>query len=125
MADELDHYRQLLMDNRCETHPLATEARAALAQPESSELMDEEVVNLVERLRYPIRNDGFVLNGIHWRLADGTIHHAKTYLPSAHVADCVRAADLLERLAGDNAGLAAAADSLWADNMSLLDSHHD
>jgi hypothetical protein len=35
MADELDHYRQLLMDDRRETHALATEARAALAQPES------------------------------------------------------------------------------------------
>jgi hypothetical protein len=34
MADELDHYRQLLTDNRRETHALATEARAALAQPE-------------------------------------------------------------------------------------------
>jgi len=34
MADELDHYRQLLMDDRRETHALATEARAALAQPE-------------------------------------------------------------------------------------------
>jgi hypothetical protein len=29
MADELDHYRQLLMDDRRETHALATEARAA------------------------------------------------------------------------------------------------
>jgi hypothetical protein len=34
MADELDHYRQLLMDDRRETHALAAEARAALAQPE-------------------------------------------------------------------------------------------
>jgi hypothetical protein len=34
MADELDHYRQLLMDDRRETHALASEARAALAQPE-------------------------------------------------------------------------------------------
>ena len=34
MADELDHYRQLLMDDRRETHALATEARALLAQPE-------------------------------------------------------------------------------------------
>jgi hypothetical protein len=34
MADELDHYRQLLMDDRRETHVLAAEARAALAQPE-------------------------------------------------------------------------------------------
>ncbi len=31
MADELDHYRQLLMDDRRETHALATEARAAIA----------------------------------------------------------------------------------------------
>jgi len=30
MADELDHYRQLLMDDRRETHALAAEARAAL-----------------------------------------------------------------------------------------------
>ena len=34
MADELDHYRQLLMDDRHEAHALATEARARLAQPE-------------------------------------------------------------------------------------------
>jgi len=34
MADELDHYRQLLMGDRREAHALATEARAALAQPE-------------------------------------------------------------------------------------------
>jgi hypothetical protein len=30
MADELDHYRQLLMDDRREAHALATEARAVL-----------------------------------------------------------------------------------------------
>jgi hypothetical protein len=34
MADELDHYRQLLVDDRRATHALAAEARAALAQPE-------------------------------------------------------------------------------------------
>jgi hypothetical protein len=35
MADELDRYRQLLMDDRRATHALAAEARAALeAQPE-------------------------------------------------------------------------------------------
>jgi hypothetical protein len=32
MADELDYYRQLLMDDRRETHALAAEARAALAE---------------------------------------------------------------------------------------------
>jgi len=42
MADELDHYRQLLMDDRRETHALAAEARAALAQPEPQGLTDEE-----------------------------------------------------------------------------------
>ena len=31
MADELDHYRQLLTDDRCAVHLLAAEARAALA----------------------------------------------------------------------------------------------
>jgi hypothetical protein len=41
MADELDHYRQLLMDDRRETHALATEARTALAQPEPQGLMPE------------------------------------------------------------------------------------
>lgn len=34
MADELDHYRQLLTDDRGERHALATEARAALAEPQ-------------------------------------------------------------------------------------------
>lgn len=35
LADELDHYRQLLMDDRRETHALANEARAYLAKSES------------------------------------------------------------------------------------------
>jgi hypothetical protein len=46
MADELDHYRQLLMDDRRETHALATEARAALAQPEPQGPTDEELDEL-------------------------------------------------------------------------------
>ena len=37
MADELDYYRQLLMDDRRETHALAAEARAAMSQPEPEE----------------------------------------------------------------------------------------
>lgn len=36
-----------------------------------------------------------------------------------------RAADLLERLASDNAGLEAAAESAYLDNLSLLDSQND
>lgn len=65
MADELDHYRQLLMDDRRETHALATEARAALAQPEPQgptddeldELWDEEgsYFNLYPEVRRTIR----------------------------------------------------------------------
>lgn len=33
LADELDHNRQCLMDDRSLTHPLADRARAALAEP--------------------------------------------------------------------------------------------
>jgi hypothetical protein len=43
MADELDHYRQLLMDDRRETHALATEARAALAESEPEGPSDKEL----------------------------------------------------------------------------------
>ena len=47
MADELDHYRQLLMDDRRATHALAAEARAALeAQPEPQGPTDEELLEL-------------------------------------------------------------------------------
>ena len=46
MADVMDHYRQLLMDDRRETHALASEARAALAQPEPQGPTDEELVEL-------------------------------------------------------------------------------
>ena len=47
MADELDHYRQLLMDDRRETHALAAEARAALSQPELHGPTDEELLELM------------------------------------------------------------------------------
>jgi hypothetical protein len=47
MADELDHYRQLLMDDRRETHALASEARAALAQPKPQGPTDEELLELM------------------------------------------------------------------------------
>jgi hypothetical protein len=45
MADELDHYRQLLMDDRREIHALAAEARAALAQPEPQGPTDEGLLS--------------------------------------------------------------------------------
>jgi hypothetical protein len=47
MADELDHYRQLLMDDLRETHALANEARAYLAQPEPEGPTDEELNRLL------------------------------------------------------------------------------
>jgi len=40
LADELDHYRQLLMGDGRETHALATEARAYLAQSEPEDFND-------------------------------------------------------------------------------------
>ena len=46
MADELDRYRQLLMDDRRETHALAAEARAALAEPEPQGPSDEDLLGL-------------------------------------------------------------------------------
>ena len=46
MADELDYYRQLLMDDRREIHALATEARAALAEPQPEPPTDEELMEL-------------------------------------------------------------------------------
>jgi hypothetical protein len=46
MADELDRYRKLLMNDRRATHALATEARAALAQPEPQGVSDEAIMQL-------------------------------------------------------------------------------
>jgi len=43
MADELDHYRQLLMDDRRATHALAAAARVALARPEPQGPTDKEI----------------------------------------------------------------------------------
>jgi len=43
LADELDRYRRLLRDDRRETHPLANEARAYLAQPELDDSADDEL----------------------------------------------------------------------------------
>ena len=46
MADELDHYRQLLMDDRRETHALAAEARAALSEREPEGPTDIELLSM-------------------------------------------------------------------------------
>ncbi len=68
MADELDHYRQLLMDDRRETHSLADEARAALAQPEPQGPTDEELEAFAEPFMEVI-DDGFT----------GVIHNEVAY----------------------------------------------
>jgi hypothetical protein len=106
MADELDHYRQLLTDNRRETHALATEARTELAKPEPVVLTRPDCFE-------------FAMDFL------GGKEEAEVRNYIERLESAARAADLLERLASDNAGLAAAADSLYADNMSLLDNHHE
>ena len=50
LADELDHYKQLLMDNRRKTHPLAIEARAYLAQPEPEGPTVMEIIELADEI---------------------------------------------------------------------------
>ena len=47
MANELDHYKQLLMDDQRKTHPLANEARAYLAQPEPEYPSDKDLLELM------------------------------------------------------------------------------
>ena len=65
MADELDHYRQLLMDDRRETHALAAEARAALAQPEPEPApTDEAIMELMpQQMRDDLANAARALAG--------------------------------------------------------------
>ncbi|NDC36337.1 MAG: hypothetical protein EBZ51_13430 [Synechococcaceae bacterium WB9_2_112] len=46
MADELDHYRRLLTDNRLEVHALSAEARAALSAPEQGPT-DQQIMELM------------------------------------------------------------------------------
>ena len=83
---------------------------APLAQPETVAPTDGEVTELVAWLR---------------QFADAKKGYRRGTTAAALALKVTRAANLLERLASDNAGLAAAADSLHADNMSLLDSYCD
>jgi hypothetical protein len=50
MADELDYYRQLLMDDRREVHALATEARAALAEPKPEVPTVMQIIELADEI---------------------------------------------------------------------------
>jgi hypothetical protein len=114
----------------------ADRARALLAQPESIEdriaKADAAIEASMERIRKiaatPARDldhtqspaDKEVAELVEWlRLESEDWLQAN---PRGYQgARLTRAAELLERLASDNAGLTAAADSLWADNVSLLD----
>lgn len=64
LADELDHYKQLLTDDRREAHPLAVKARAYLAQQEPvpapvdlSHLSDEEFAALAPQGYYGVNDE--------------------------------------------------------------------
>jgi hypothetical protein len=62
MADELDHYRQLLMDDRRETHALVTEARAARRPKPPS--LKEQALALVSYTNAGDHLDGAALDTI-------------------------------------------------------------
>lgn len=81
---------------------LKNRARALLDQQEPQPPADGEVAELVRWLRAHADE--------HTEEPDGPY---------------TRAADLLQRLASDNAGLEAAAESSYLDNLSLLDSQDD
>jgi len=49
LADELDHNRQCLLDDRRVTHPLADRARAALAEPEPEGPTDDELLEVAAK----------------------------------------------------------------------------
>ena len=61
LADELDHYRQLLMDDKRETHALATEARAYLSQPEPEGPTDEELLQIAAATIDPYESCGIAI----------------------------------------------------------------
>jgi len=79
MADELDHYRQLLMDDRRETHALATEARAALAQT--------ELLSLKGRIAAKIEN-GTACDRESERIAHDVIHELAAWIDGLGYHSC-------------------------------------
>ena len=82
-------------------------ARALLAQPVAEEPTDAELQ------RWGVDHGAQPGRPLLSPMEDG-------YWTPWHIA-----ADLLQRLASDNAGLEAAAESLFWDNLSLLDSQND
>ena len=94
------HYRSELSDR----------ARALLAQPVAQPPADGEVAELQ---RWGVNHGAQPGRPLLSPMEDG-------YWTPWHIA-----ADLLQRLASDNAGLEAAAESAYLDNLSLLDSQND
>ena len=94
-------------------------ARALLAQPEPQPPADGEAAELAAELRH------FIAGYQQMRGLDPehvySIHRGDAMEAHLRISRLLRIAELLERLASDNAGLTAAADTLWADNVSLLD----
>jgi len=91
MAEELDHYRQLLMDDRRETHALAAEARAALAQPEPEPApTDEAIMELMpQQMRDDLANAARALAG--FDRANVKAAGAMRIILNRHAVDHVRA----------------------------------
>ena len=88
MADELDHYRQLLMDDRHEAHALATEARALLAQPEPEAPTDEEIMELMpQQMRDDLAAAARAMAGFNTLKAAGAIR----IILNRHAVDHARA----------------------------------
>ena len=85
-------------------------ARALLAQPVAQPPADGEVAELQ---RWGVNHGAQPGRPLLSPMEDG-------YWTPWHIA-----ADLLQRLASDNAGLEAAAESAYLDNLSLLDSQND
>ena len=89
---------------------LKARARALLAQPVPQPPADGEVAELQ---RWGVDHGAQPGRPLLSPMEDG-------YWTPWHIA-----ADLLQRLASDNAGLEAAAESAYLDNLSLLDSQND
>ena len=137
LVDELEH-----TEDWPTRDALLARARALLAQPVAEGPTDEELEEEFGAALLKLSGDSMNATAVDYARAvlarwgrptpqppaDGEVAELAARLKAIrndygvkHSADCQRAADLLERLASDNAGLIAAADSLWADNVSLLD----
>ena len=108
LSEDSNEYEPLMLAIRAGI--AADRARALLAQPVPQPPADGEVAELQ---RWGVDHGAQPGRPLLSPMEDG-------YWTPWHIA-----ADLLQRLASDNAGLEAAAESLFWDNLSLLDSQND